>query len=68
VVKIRYSVAHGNSAKIIIYDMYMRVVEEVQVQEKAGITELNITHLPKGVYLCELQTSAQRLVQKLVKE
>jgi len=68
VVKIRYSVVHGNSAKIIIYDMYMRVVEEVQVQEKAGITELNITHLPKGVYLCELQTSAQRLVQKLVKE
>lgn len=51
-----------------LYNMQGRVVKQYLTQMGEGQATLNLSQLPKGIYLLKLQTNEQTLTEKIIRE
>ena len=65
-VKVKRTKAKGESASIEIYDLHGRILLTKQVPVGTEEIEIDVSHLPGGVYFCRLNTENKRATKKLI--
>ena len=51
-----------------LYDLYGRLLQEIQVTNHPQTIPLDISAYAKGIYLLEWQSGTNRKVEKIIKE
>ena len=62
------SLNFSGTAQLQLVTIAGQIVEQKMITVGNETTELNINHLPKGIYLLRLQTAQQTITQKVVKQ